>query len=559
MRKLSAKDHGIGASIAFVYLLWLYKTAKTLGFSRDESFYFDAGSRYAAWFKLVLSGAKGATERATVDAHWAMNHEHPSLVKSSFALSYLFLHEKWKLVHDASQAFRLPGMLFAGLALYVVYLFGAKLYSRTAGIAGAFALALMPRVFYHAHLACFDVPATAMWGTTLYVYLRATERRTVGSAILFGLVYGLFLETKHNAWMFPGVVVPHVLWAYDSSKLFKKASWADGSWKREIPLPVIAMAILGPLVFVALWPWMWNDTLPRIEEYAKFHLNHEYYNMEYLGRNYAAAPSPPSFAPVMIVATVPTITLVLFVVGVGPWLGAAARYVRARLVALRQKSAAKIVPPRDAEIVLLLGFVVPIAVFFLPKTPIFGATKHWMPAYVAMAVFAGRGFAAIVARFRKMADRNARGLAVAATGTALFLGPLLLTSHSHPFGLSAYTPIVGGTRGAATLGLNRQFWGFTTQSLAPFLRDHARPGETVFIHDTTMGAWGAMQYEKRIRQDLRANVWSISDADLAIVHHELHMFIAEANMMTAYRTAVPVYVLDHDGVPIVTVYAREPH
>jgi len=557
MRRNDGKDHALGLTLALAYVTWVYKTAKTLGFSRDESFYFDAGGRYAAWFRLVLDGAKGATERATVDAYWAQNHEHPALVKSTFALSFLYLHEKWKLIHDASQAFRLPGMLFAGLAVYVTYLFGARLYSRTSGVAGAVALALMPRVFYHAHLACFDIPATAMWGLALYTYFDATQRRTFGSALVFGLVYGLFLETKHNAWLFPGVVLPHALWVYGLARP-ARAPGKRRAWLEGVPLPLLTMAIVGPIVFIALWPWMWNDTAARLEEYAKFHLNHEYYNMEYLGRNYDAPPSPPSFAPVMIAATVPTITLVLFALGIAPWLRRAGEYLLERGRALAAKRASTVRPPRDGELLLLLGLSVPIAVFFLPKTPIFGATKHWMPAYVALAVFAGRGFAGLVDRFRKVGDKNLRALSVAAAGAVLFLGPVLVTSHSHPFGLSSYVPLVGGTRGAATLGLNRQFWGFTTQSLGPYFAAHMRPGESVFIHDTTMGAFGAMQAEKRIRPDIRGNTWSISDSDLAIVHHELHMFIAEVNMMTAYRTAVPAYVLEHDGVPIVTVYSRAP-
>src|ERR1019366_3397122 len=93
-----------------------------------------------------------------------------------------------------------------------------------------------------------------------------------------------------------------------------------------IPASLLAMATVGPLVFYALWPWIWNDTLPRLQEYLNFHLNHEYYNIEFLGKNYYAAPSPRSYAPVMILATVPAITLVLFAIGA---------YDRARLAVMR--------------------------------------------------------------------------------------------------------------------------------------------------------------------------------------------------------------------------------
>ena len=38
---------------------------------------------------------------------------------SLFALSWHFFHEKWHVFKDASTAFRFPGMVMGGLALYV--------------------------------------------------------------------------------------------------------------------------------------------------------------------------------------------------------------------------------------------------------------------------------------------------------------------------------------------------------------------------------------------------------------------------------------------------------
>ncbi|MEO8183472.1 MAG: hypothetical protein ABI895_31950 [Deltaproteobacteria bacterium] len=40
-----------------------------------------------------------------------------------------------------------------------------------------------------------------------------------------------------------------------------------------------------------------------------------------------------------------------------------------------------------------------------------------------------------------------------------------MTWHAHPWGLSFYTPLVGGAPGAAGLGLNRTFWGYATGAL----------------------------------------------------------------------------------------------
>ena len=68
------------------------------------------------------------------------------------------------------------------------------------------------------------------------------------------------------------------------------------------------MAVLGPAVWYALWPWVWHDTLARLEWWFDYHFNHVYYNMEFLHENYHSAPSPRMYLPVMVIATVPAIT-----------------------------------------------------------------------------------------------------------------------------------------------------------------------------------------------------------------------------------------------------------
>ena len=558
-------DPFIGAGIALVYVIWLVATARSLGFSRDEGFYFGASTDYSRWFALLIESPSKAVERGTIDAIWSNNHEHPSLMKSLFAISHMLFHDKWKVFADDSTAFRFPGMLMMGLALWVTYMFATRAYSRRAGVIAAIALGLMPRVFYHAHLACFDVPIMAMWITCIYVYWRADKEGGLGWALLAGIVYGLTLETKHNAWMLPAVFLPHALVVHGRSM----SRYAAKSSRIPVPSSLVAMATVGPAVFVLLWPWLWNDTLPRIQEYVNFHVHHEYYNIEFLGQTYFGPPSPKSYMPVMIMATVPTITLVLFVIGA---------FDRARAVLGRfslwagEAIGRRLAWPKDAsevprdrqhtDLLVFLSIAVALGPFLLPRTPIFGGTKHWITAYPFLAILAGRGFdlvwlriAALIARRTTLDDT--KKLVVQATVVALsFGGALAATIHSHPFGLSTYVPFAGGTAGGADLGLNRQFWGFTTESLAPWLVENSKPGETFYFMDTAWASWVRMQEEKRL-PPLRG-VGSPADAELSIVHHEQHMNEVDYNIWTEYRSSTPAYVLTHDGVPIITVYRRTP-
>ena len=168
-RKLGAADHVLGALLAALYLALLLGTSRDLGMNRDEGFYVDAAESYARWFELLAEDSDRALEREVIDQHWTVNHEHPSLPKSLFALSYL-AHQTWDIFPEASMAFRFPGMVMSALVLWLLYIFGARAYGRQVGAFAAVCWALMPRVFYHSHLDCFDVPIVLMLTWVTYCY-----------------------------------------------------------------------------------------------------------------------------------------------------------------------------------------------------------------------------------------------------------------------------------------------------------------------------------------------------------------------------------------------------
>lgn len=543
-------DPLIGGGIAAVYVGWLLATARSLGFARDEGFYFSASDSYQRWFQMLLSTPRKALDRGAVDSFWGNNHEHPSLMKSLFAFSHMLLHDRFHVFDDESTAWRFPGMMMMGLALWLTYMFGAKSYSRRAGVVAAVSLGLMPNVFYNAHLACFDVPIMAMWTATIYVYWRSEKEGGLGWALWTGIVYGLTLETKHNAWFLPVVFLVHTLFVHGKSM----SRWAAKSSRVPVPTSLIAMATVGPAVFVILWPWLWSDTGARIGEYMNFHLHHEYYNIEFLGRTYFGPPSPIAYMPVMILATVPTITIVLFAIGLVERMVNRVRALLPRFGIARDRL--------ETDLLFLLSLGCALGPWLLPHTPIFGGTKHWMTAYPFLALFAGRGFDLVWTQIevflakRRTLDARQSQLAQVAVGALCFGGAFLTTVHSHPFGLSAYVPFFGGTAGGADLGLNRQFWGFTTESLAPWLTQNAKPNETFYYMDTAPSSWQRLEDEKRL-PPLRG-VGSPAEAELSIVHHEQHMNEVDYNIWTEYRTSTPAYVLTHDGVPIITLY-RRPH
>ena len=556
-------DHLLGASIALAYVVFLVLTSSGLGMNRDEGFYVDAAESYARWWSDVLAGEPDAFERASIDRAWEVNHEHPSLPKSLFAMSWL-AQQRWDVFPEESMAFRFPGMLLSSLALWLLYLFGTRLYGRRAGLFAALAYALVPGVFYHSHLDCFDTPIVSMLVLVTYCYHRTLTKPIW--AIWTGIAYGFCLETKHNAWILPLVFLVHWIFVvgYERRARSREAMPTDARPRISlVPWWLLGMAALGPPLFVAMWPWLWNDTIPRIGEYVGFHVNHIHYNIAYLGYTYFSPPSPMSYAWVTTLFTVPLVTLVLAALGIG----LRARALLPAWALDRLWHSGSLEPDAARSDVLIFGsFFTPMFVLMQSSTPIFGGTKHFLMAYAMLALFGGVAFARMTDAIAIDLDRWLRKTSVTwwtqprvqtvALSLALIgamASPLVATIHSHPFGLSYYTWAAGGVPGAADLGMNRQFWGFTTGSLVPWLNEHVREGGSVWICDTTPTAFHMLQRDGLLRDDVRVS-WDLATADYAIVHHEDHFNIVDFQIWEVYGRVDPVYVLRYDGVPIISVY-----
>lgn len=558
-------DHAIGAALAFAYVAVLLYTAPAIGLSRDEGIYAVTAEAYARWFELLASDPGRALEQEQIDRVWRINREHPALVKSLFALSYLADRELGLFSHE-SLAFRFPGMLSAGLLLWLIYVFGAHAFNRRVGLFAALAYALLPRPFYHAHLAAFDVPITLALTAVTYAYFRSLRERRW--ALWCGVLFGLSLATKHNSWILPGVFAIHFAFAVGIDRFRGKravqATQPKAAALSAVPYWLLAMVAIGPLLFVLSWPWLWNDTLARFGRYAAFHLNHDYYNIAYFGVNYFWPPFPVSFPWVMTLYTVPVTTLLLAAVGV-------TLHARAALAGVRAaRHGETLDDPRQAFVLWLGAMLAPLVVISLPWTPIFGGTKHWFPAYPFMSLFAAVGFdrALIVYRQWTSRARGALGFSRARTALgssrargalawplgALFLSPALVeTAHSHPFGLSHYGFAAGFVPGAADRGMNRQFWGFTTRSLADFFYEQLPNGGRVYISDTIDSAFRMLVRDGLLPENI-VSTSDIASADFAIVHHEHHFAEVDHQIWTVYGTVQPVYVLAYDGVPIISVY-----
>ncbi|MGB5809604.1 MAG: glycosyltransferase family 39 protein [Polyangiales bacterium] len=530
---LTIRQRLLGAAIFVGYAVLLLSTAPDLAMSRDESFYAHAARDYGSWLDSVASDPGTALTREAIDRAWKYNWEHPALMKLAFASSWL-AHEKFNWFSSDSLAIRLPAIVCAALLLWLIFVWGTETIGVRGGLLAALSFGLMPRVFYHSHLAAFDVPIAFFSTLTVYAYWRSLSDRRW--APLAGLAFGLAMATKHNSWMLPGIFAVHFVWVRVQHARAAKIDRPSIAW-----LPW--MLTLGPAILIATWPWVWHDTWSRLAAYVRFHLHHVHYTYAYFGVSYYEPPLPISVPFVMTAFTVPLTVLCLAAIGVAmhrraltpPWKARPGDSVDARV-----------------EVLWVGALLAPMLAVALPTSPIFGGTKHWITAYPFLALFAGCGFVAIV-EVAKPARVWARRSSAWALGLLCLAPSVLQTADSHPFGLSHYTPLAGGVPGAASLGMNRQFWGFTTGSLADWLTARLPDGGTVWPGDTTWGAWSMMQADGQLPENIRP-ARSLAAADLVLVHHESHFREVDYQAWVAFDDVRPAYVLTYDGVPIISVY-----
>lgn len=443
---MTRKQPWLLGALILLYIGVLASTAPAIGFTRDEGYYFKAAELYAGWWGEIFSRRFWeAFSDPVILRYFSYNHEHPPLVKLTQGITWAIFHRGLGLASPA-QGFRITGFLFAGLSLWATYQLGKTLISARVGLLAAAFLAVMPRYFYDAHLANFDVPVTAMWtlSVTAFVWAyRAPEPLRMRRAWVSAAVFGLGLATKLNVLFLPFLFVAWWIYAPWEPIRFGLRQNALGGrdlrWPR-VPALLWLSAILGPILFVAVWPYLWHDTLNRIGGYIAFHLHHEHYPALYFGDLLVKPPFPVHFPFVMSFYTIPAPVLLLGTAGL--------------LAALLRSFWRR----QFSAFVLLTACLLPVCLIAMPKTPIFGGVKHWYNALPSFAVLAASAFFWALDQLPAMKPKLKTGLTAGLIALSLGPGALGIWA-SHPNGIGFYNALAGGFRGGAELGMQRGFWG----------------------------------------------------------------------------------------------------
>ena len=530
------KPRHIGWILALVTTITVVMLQRDVGIARDETVYMSAGQRYADWWvglAKLQHGLGGPLITSTFGGPMGGggNPEHPPLAKLAAGLSHRWFHDDLPIFGELT-AYRLPSAILHGLLAWLVFTFTLEVWGLAEAVLAALCLLVLPRALFHAGLTCFDAPIMTLWFATIFAYWRALGIDPKRIPWQLGLAWGLALATKHTALLVPFAIGIHyiVLAIRKRDALFR--------WRL-----VATMAVLGPLVLFLLWPWLWLDPIGHVKQWLQFHANHVHYNFEYLGHNWNAPPFPWHVALVTTLFTVPTATLGAAALGASVW-----------VVRWRRGTNAD----GDRAPVLLLGLsaAASIGPFLLGSTPIFGAEKHWMAVLPTICIAAGVGAIWAARRLSATFERIPARVAIGVVAGTIVLAGFCETVVSHPYALTWYSALAGGSPGGADLGLNRQFWGVSARGVLPELA--TQPPGPVYSHDASP-AWGWYQRLGELPKgypDAGNEAAGIAASSYALVIHEKHFNRHDYMIWKSYGTVRPLFVLRSGGVPIVSLYKR---
>ncbi len=578
------RDRGrLAALLTFVLvlsLLWTLLPAQ--GLTDDDDFYAPAGIQYAGWLGDVVTQPSLAFTKQSVDRAFKTNREHPPFAKFVIGASHALTHKALGLFGDLDGARSGVALLCALLCAVLVRLLWRPLGPGTALLSVLLLLSL-PRFLFHSQVATLDVPVAAMVVFTTAAFFWG--ERSVKWAWATGLIFGLALLTKLNA---PFAAIPATIYAVVGRwRGFHRSSGRGVVALALPPIPraLIAMALLGPVVFFACWPWLWFDTVKRLGEYLAFHLSHYPILLFYQGEIFTKPFAPWHMPFTMAAGVTPMPVLLLGLVGSGLAVGSLVRLARHA----DDEGAVSRVSSTDRLLALvLLQALFAIGIVAFSNVPKYGGEKLFMPFFPLFCVLAAAGLAraleglgalfpkleAGLVWFRPLDDdphertppRPGEPAASPAWLPKLLVAFVALLTclpgaagsmrFHGGYALSYYSEALGGLAGATARGYERTYYDIADKQLARWLDENAGSEPVHFEpnHKEYVRTYKWLKRDGVISRDLRLTK-SRDKATFLVLTHE-RRWSTYPKLLAEHAALQQVHEVRIDGVPLYTVYRR---
>ena len=401
------------------------------GVTLDETFNIQMGVFFTESLRAYGPGVLSPTSLCEIFSVPGYNPDHPPLARLWLGL----FHDLTEAIAPASDVPGDPlsplktvtvsartGSGFAlALTVLVTGCFTSRWYGAFAGTAAAVSLALMPRVFGHAHLAALETVTGFFWVTsvlaTAHLWTRH-EAPTDLAALITGALIGLTFLCKMQA-----VLLPPLLTA-----------WAIWHWRIHALRPLVIAGLTTAVVFLVGWPWLWLDFPTNLTNYFSSATQRTALHCWYFGTQYIDKDVPWHFPWVMSALTIPVGLLACATVAV--------------------KQSLRNVWSTPRESILYGAMLAPLVLFSLPGIAVYDGVRLFLVAFPVVAVFCGVGADQLRAWLARHIPSRQATIAIAILLAAQGVGLVQLA----PYWLSYYSLAAGSLAGAERAGFEISYW-----------------------------------------------------------------------------------------------------
>ncbi|KKQ95745.1 MAG: hypothetical protein UV74_C0013G0352 [Candidatus Woesebacteria bacterium GW2011_GWB1_43_14] len=438
---------------------------------------------------------------------------HPPLSDILSSLFNRILFGELRLINDID-AYRIYGVLLAASLVGLIFYWVSEIYGGFAGLIAALSLSLYPLFWAESHFNTEkDVPETVYWSFLMFTIWKGVETKKWQWILSSGVFFGLALGTKFNVLFAILVIIP---WLALTSRKLIMQKWFLVSGTTAL--------LIGLMIFVGSWPYLWGDPIMRISEVGNF-----YKTIGTSPRNHILNIYPLEW----IFYTTPIAFLILFATGIYGCVK--------RIFADQDK----------VTLLFLFWLIVPIGRVVWPGTVVYGGIRQAMEYIPAFCVFVGIGAQAV-----RMRLNNLFGTAIV---LLMFIPITLKLIEIHPNENVYFNQLIGGLAGAKKH--NFPYWGFSFG--APY-----RQGANWLNENAPMGADVAYSYE--LIPNL-PRIFLRRDLNLHNINRSGYLRNGEYAMTLTYQGTAersyydmylekfidPVYQVTIDGVAIFKIWKND--
>ncbi len=564
----------IGLIPVVLYLILAMAILPNTGIAWDETRYFASAKARAYSIYSWATGSPGLEMCSLEEVqqnpdNWGRCWDgRPRLSQTFSGLTWAgiwFLNGRSLDVMSSAAAHRISTIILTMIGIFILFLFATEAFGLNVGIFSSLALIFIPRFFAHSHYATMDVPVAVMSFLTIYLFWKGLRSWKFG--LLAGIVFGLALATKINAYFIPFILL---IWLV--------VSYRDRVWKffmdikkrvfkpRSIPLVFYSIILLPLIVLVLAWPWLWIDTIPRFIDYMLWNLVHtEGTTIFYMGQSFIDLPWHYSWA--MMLFTLPIPIIIFSLIG--------------GLKGIRDTLSNK---NRTSFLIITGALFMPI-LFTLPIASPHDGVRLYMLSFPFIAILAGLGADWLLSFAGKyITKRNIMMLAAVLLALLIVIPGLHAVSRGHSSTATYYNELIGGPEGAYRNGFQVEYWGEAYLDAVKWLNQNGKENAALYVpmawnifntyrygdigqigkrtsegrHDLNYSAFqslGGQVFEQYglLRNDFRL-VNESADADYTILLMRRCVIEGSGELKAYLRECEPLHSIMPDGAPLVIIY-----